>query len=785
MTYKRLAVPVVALLLLLSGVAGASVRGPAPLHTSQANTSLGTAFTYQGRLTSGGAPANGSYDFEFRLYDAETRGRQMGNTVAIDNVVVTDGLFSVVLDFGAAVFTGEARYLEIGVRPGNSASAYTTLTPRQALMPTPYALALPGLYAQPNDVSPNLIGGHSDNSVAAGAYGATISGGGESSAPNLATHDLATIGGGAGNQAGAGATIAGGVNNVASAQYTTVSGGFSNVAGSERRGDQTGIASTIGGGTDNQATGDAATIGGGSGNRASGTYTTIAGGWDNEAFGEYSTIAGGQRNHAAYDFATVGGGQENLADEHFATVSGGENNEAGAEHAVVAGGEHNQALAPHTVVGGGQANVADNRFSTVAGGQSNTASDEYATISGGATNEASGQYTVISGGRNNIASRDYASIAGGQTNQATGQWSAIGGGGANEAGGQYATVAGGQNNAASGAHAVIGGGEANEAGDEHATVAGGEDNLALDEHTTIGGGQENVASSPFATVAGGHANTASNDYATVGGGGANEASGDFATVSGGQSNQASGQYATVAGGQDNTAEGDYSFAAGRRAKIRRDHSGSFLFADANNVDFRSEVSNEFAVRATGGVRFVTAINSSGQRTAGVELSTGASAWSTLSDRNAKANFAPVDEREIVARLAAIPIQTWNYKAQAPSIRHIGPVAQDFYAAFGVGEDERHISTVDADGVALAAIQGLYQMLQAKDAEIAAQQEQIAALEARLAALEQTAGMAGPAGSAQAMRHTTAPASLSTWLLLGGFFLIGLMLVERWRAGGRQ
>ena len=69
---------------------------------------------------------------------------------------------------------------------------------------------------------------------------------------------------------------------------------------------------------------------------------------------------------------------------------------------------------------------------------------------------------------------------------------------------------------------------------------------------------------------------------------------------------------------------------------------------------------------------------------------------------------PVDQQEILAKLAALPITTWNYIAQDDSIRHIGPVAQDVYAAFGVGEDERHITVIDANGIALAAIQGLYQ-----------------------------------------------------------------------------
>jgi len=77
-------------------------------------------------------------------------------------------------------------------------------------------------------------------------------------------------------------------------------------------------------------------------------------------------------------------------------------------------------------------------------------------------------------------------------------------------------------------------------------------------------------------------------------------------------------------------------------------------------------------------------------------------------RNAKTDVIPVDSRQIVTKLAQIPLATWRYKSQAEGIRHMGPMAQDFYAAFGLGEDEKYISTIDADGVALAAIQGLYQ-----------------------------------------------------------------------------
>lgn len=88
-----------------------------------------------------------------------------------------------------------------------------------------------------------------------------------------------------------------------------------------------------------------------------------------------------------------------------------------------------------------------------------------------------------------------------------------------------------------------------------------------------------------------------------------------------------------------------------------------------------------------------------------------------SDRNIKEHFAAVDEQEILAKVATLPIETWNYKEQNPAIRHIGPMAQDFAAAFGVGESDRYINIGDASGVTLAAIQALYKMLLEKDAQI--------------------------------------------------------------------
>ena len=98
-----------------------------------------------------------------------------------------------------------------------------------------------------------------------------------------------------------------------------------------------------------------------------------------------------------------------------------------------------------------------------------------------------------------------------------------------------------------------------------------------------------------------------------------------------------------------------------------------------------------------------------------------------SDRNLKEKFAPIDNRDILERVIGLPISSWTYKSDATT-RHIGPMAQDFYAAFNVGPDDKHIATVDADGVVLAAIQGLNQIVQEKDTELQTLKQRLAALE---------------------------------------------------------
>ncbi|MGE0812261.1 MAG: tail fiber domain-containing protein [Vicinamibacterales bacterium] len=209
-------------------------------------------------------------------------------------------------------------------------------------------------------------------------------------------------------------------------------------------------------------------------------------------------------------------------------------------------------------------------------------------------------------------------------------------------------------------------------------------------------------------------------------------------VIGGEWDDASVGFFSAAFGARTIAQGSASFAAGFNSAANgtasvalgsnaRSGNGSFTFADQINAFFTSG-QNQFNARATGGVGFYT----NSLLTAGVELKPGASAWSSVSDVNRKEHFKDLDGDEVLAKLAVMPIREWNYKAQDAAIRHVGPTAQDFAAAFGLGEDPLRISTIDADGIALRAIQALEARTRAENESLRAQ---LAAMQARLDALD--------------------------------------------------
>jgi hypothetical protein len=267
----------------------------------------------------------------------------------------------------------------------------------------------------------------------------------------------------------------------------------------------------------------------------------------------------------------------------------------------------------------------------------------------------------------------------------------------------------------------------------------------------IGGNASNSAASFFSgqTVAGG--GYADNDcyepstgqytrpctnrtlggYATVGGGAAN-VSGSGGVVGGGFNNTAS-FYAVVPGGSTNTASGTYSFAAGTYARADANSCVAFsLWGDAPgmpcfgvpgvfNVGAPAGASFDyFSQRPDGGGFRYVAIGRVASQT--ISTWTGAfltdsGVWVNASSSKArKTDFAPVDGREVLARVARLPITTWRYKEGEGAVRHMGPMAEDFDAAFGIGYGPQTIADLDARGVALAAIQGLNAKLEDRIAE---------------------------------------------------------------------
>jgi hypothetical protein len=460
-------------------------------------------------------------------------------------------------------------------------------------------------------------------------------------------------------------------------------------------------------------------------------------------------------------FGTVGGGTGNLAgnaagtatDAPFATVGGGLGNTASGYISTVAGGNTNTASTAWSTVAGGEQNGASGLASTVGGGQNNTASGTQSTVAGGGHNNASGDLnSTVAGGNSNTASGEYSTVGGGSNNSASGFASTISGGGANNTAiGDSSTVAGGQQNNAMGGHSTVAGGGFNTASGLASTVGGGTTHTASGAYSTVSGGVANIAPSLYSIIAGGNSNTASGEASTVGGGTNNTASGFASTVvGGGPANTASGFYSTVAGGNDNTASGESSFAAGRQAKTQTPgasptvHNGAFVWADDNTLDFNSTADNEFSARVTGGVRFVTAINGSGAPTwvCGVSGGSGGS-WGCSSDRNLKAGLVSLDGVATLERLATLPVYRWFAKDDARKTPHAGPMAQDFMAAFGLGDNDRMIGFADAQGVAFAAIQGLHRQLIHKSREIAMLKAKVAevdTLKRKLEAIEAKLGL---------------------------------------------
>jgi trimeric autotransporter adhesin len=594
--------------------------------------------------------------------------------------------------------------------------------------------------------SPNVIGGIADNSVTPGVYAATIAGGGRfipsnAATANKVTDDYGTVGGGAQNRAGdsAGtvddqslATVGGGGGNTASKAASTVAGGNANRA--------RGFGATVGGGQSNDANADLATVGGGAGNTASDAYATVAGGTGNTASGWRSTITGGDQNVASGNLATVSGGVQNTATGSTATALGGAFNTAQG-FSSFASGRRAKANNDGSFV---WADSNDFDFASTAQDQFNVRSTGGARLVSGI--DGSGNPT--SGLELPAGGSGWSTLLNGQpfdikVNNARGLRIDPASDGTNQSPNVIGGIA--DNSVVSGVHAgtIAGGGRADPANsasanvvsDDYGTVGGGGWNQAGDyagtvsdrTYATVGGGYANKATGFASTVGGGDVNVADGYTAAVGGGINNCACEGYASLGGGASNNVSGLYATVPGGQSNTAKGDYSLAAGSNANA--DHQGAFVWADSQGGTMHSSANDQFIARAQGHffLQGDSTLDDQGgfiNTSTGAYLSTGGT-WTNSSDENLKAGFERVNPKRVLARVDSLPVRTWHYKAE-PSVRHIGPVAQDFYRAFRVGPDNKHIASVDADGVALAAIKGLSRKVKRLERTVGSLRQRLAA-----------------------------------------------------------
>ena len=568
-----------------------------------------SSFNYQGKLNDSGSAATGTYQFQFKLYDALDGGSQIGNGITDVSVNVSGGVFTTVLDFGAAAFDGSDRYLEVAVRK-TAGEFYTTLTPRQKIVSTPYAtraavagtaLNFTGNLA--GDVSGsqsstvvNSVGGQSAANVATGvqaANAATAS----NTANTIVKRDAS------GKFAAAGITFADNTT-LTSANVNAVVNGTNAIS----------------------AINDAATAGTISEARLSTNVfrfsPTAPQLFVGDANGTSPMInLRGQ--------STCCGGSTGFAD--FKVFQNG---------SFVATGNLGIGVSPmegkgyrtswHTYKGAFRSGYADNEWDDVNVG--------FFSWAGGSNSTASGLYS-FSFGDTNFA-RNTSSIAFGSGNEVKGA----------------------------------------------AGFAAGAGSRVCDTYG-VAFGNKAISGGPI--LADGKCDP------------------DTYNITG---------LAAIAMGYNVTASQDHTIALGKFAS-NNGFSGTFVWSDGSATaaadTFKNTANNEFAARATGGFRFRT--NLAG--TTGCNLPAGSGVFNCTSSRYTKENFTPVSGRDILSRLRMVPVTSWNYISEGQTVRHLGPMAEDFWEQFQLGVGNKSIGIQDMAGVSIAAVKELDNELQQKNAEI--------------------------------------------------------------------
>ncbi|HMO51795.1 MAG TPA: tail fiber domain-containing protein [Kiritimatiellia bacterium] len=680
---------------------------------------------YQGRLVDGTNLVNGPVSLTFQIHSHPTLNDLLFQST--NTVIAVDGLYATLI--GQHVTTGSLdsaltapeAWLQVIVND-------TPLTPRERLVSVPYARQVHGL-AINNRQSVTLAPVQGTNTMWAEARASVIGGG------NDQTIEDAWY-----------SVIAGGrLNRITLfSDFGVIGGGFANILSNQVN------HAVIGGGSNNVVASGQSVIAGGEGNRirAVAPFSAIGGGRINRILGggNRSVIGGGENNEIGASYGVVGGGSANRIETNafFSTVGGGILNAVmtNSAYATVGGGIGNQAgpNAGSGVIGGGSFNrldfAATNSF--IGGGANNTISNANSAAIGGGSAHVIAQgahHSVIGGGQTHTIQpgSTHGVIAGGANHQigSMSTYAFIGGGLINQIG-------------ADATNAVIVGGRMNVNAGSESTIAGGFNNLIQQENllypifprgpkrSFIGGGYNNTISSNHnvGVIGGGHNNHLTNSTPSE-----VEA---YGVIGGGAGNIVGGYAATVPGGSGNRAMANFSLAAGVSARVRPQDGRSFVFSGSLGRD--SVTNSSITMDFPNGYYFFTSDNN------GAQIPPNGTSWSAISDREAKENFAPVDTGAILGKVAAMPLTEWNYKEDPNQRRYIGPVAQDFHAAFGLGDDKT-INTLDADGVLFAAVQALAVQREADQAlahetreRMTQLEEENARLRERLEALERKLGL---------------------------------------------
>lgn len=678
---------------------------------------VGSTFTYQGELRSAGAPATGGFDMEFRLYDAEAGGAQIGPAVIRPAVAVAQGLFSVQLDFGPSQFAGDRQWLEVRVRA--SGGSFETLSPRTELTAAPYALG--AVVALANsvtgtsivdgsigsaDIDPSQVQRRVSGACPAGQFlravnaDGSVACGADADSGGTVT-SIATGAGLTGGPISASGTISIAPGGVGSAQIDS--------AQVQRR---------VSG---NCPAGSAVRLVNADGSVA---CSVIPAAW--ALGGNHNTNPEldylGTNDAAAFEIRT--GKARGLRIEPSELL-------------------FDELPVTANFMAGSHVNTIDAgvRGSTIGGGGAPTGeSDPILFIPG--PNRVSDSYGAVAGGYGNHA---------GDGNPQTGE-------------GSFASIGGGGLNIASATSSTVSGGFLNSASGPGSSVGGGQENQSTGNVSVIGGGFGNLSAGPASSIAGGTGNSAS---------------GVGTSIAGGFRNFAIGVRSASTGGEFNCAGGDHSWASGRRAKVRPGTNpggsgscsgltypgdtgdrGTFVWADSQDADFVSTGSNQFLIRAQGGA----AINSNdpagnGLRVNGtLRVDTLGTAAATTLCRNASNQIAgcsssaryKTDIKDLGLGLeTALQLRAVAYAWKDGGDADVGFVAEEVAAIDprlvtrnAAGEIEgvkyERLTAVLAGGLQeLAAREALAaESQQALEAENAGLRRQLAAVEARLQRLEQ-------------------------------------------------